>query len=77
MTTTDAKTLGPGFDSLLARLRLGEEVVILEGGAPVAKLVLTAPRQSGRIFGEFEGKVRMSDDFTAPLEGADLADWEK
>ena len=65
------------MDELLARVRSGEEIVLAEGGTPVVKMTPAAGRNGARIFGEFSGKVRMSDDFAAPLSGDALAEWEK
>ena len=56
------------FDELLARVRAGEEIVFSESGHPVVRLAPAGGEgNGGRIFGEFAGKVHMSDDFTAPL----------
>ncbi len=74
MTRTEIQSLGPNFNHLLRCLRAGEEVIIFDSDTPVAKLV---PASGERVFGEFVGKIRMADDFNAPLAGSDLAEWEK
>lgn len=53
------------FSRLLERVGRGEEVVIAKSGRPVAKLVPfeSRPREPGRL----AGKIRMADDFDAPL----------
>jgi hypothetical protein len=37
----------------------------------------TERAESGRIFGEFEGTIKIRDDFAAPLAGDELAEWER
>ena len=50
---------------LLERAAGGEEIVIAKSGRPMAKLVPipAARRQPGRL----KGKIRIADDFDAPL----------
>lgn len=50
---------------LLERVAAGEEIVLARAGTPVARLVpvVTAPRRPGRG----KGRIRMADDFDAPL----------
>lgn len=64
----DAKT---HFSRLLDKVEKGEEVVIAKSGRPVAKLVRITlePRKPGRL----KGRIRMSDDFDAPLPEEILA----
>jgi len=52
----------------------GEDVILARGGKPVARVV--AIRSSARrTLGQWRGRVRMSDDFDAPLPEAELAAW--
>jgi prevent-host-death family protein len=53
------------FSQLIERVERGEEIVIARGGKPVARLVPleTAPRALGRM----RGRIRVADDFDAPL----------
>lgn len=60
---------------LLERVERGEEVVISRAGTPVAKLVAVAA--SKRILGADRGRVRIADDFDAPLPDDVLADFER
>lgn len=64
----DAKT---HFSRLLDKVENGEEVVIKKSGRPVAKLVRIAvePRKPGRL----KGRIRIGDDFDAPLPEEILA----
>ncbi len=50
---------------LLERVARGEEIVIARSGRPVARLVPICPdrRRPGRL----KGKLRLADDFDAPL----------
>ncbi|MEK8015542.1 MAG: hypothetical protein VSS75_001655 [Candidatus Parabeggiatoa sp.] len=54
--------------ALIAPLKMGEEIVIIRDKTPFAKLV--APTQQiakTRTIDEYKGKIKMSDDFDAPL----------
>ncbi len=65
MNIHQAKT---NFSRLLARVELGEEIVISNRGVPVAKLVPfqnSANRRSSLGFDE--GRFVVPDDFNAPL----------
>ncbi len=50
---------------LLERVAEGDEIVIAKSGRPMARLVPmpSEPRRPGRL----KGKIRMADDFDAPL----------
>lgn len=63
------------FTELLDRARAGEEIILSEGGTPVAKLgpADSSPRRKG--LGMFKGRVWMSDDFANPLTDEELKDW--
>jgi prevent-host-death family protein len=52
---------------LLARVAAGEEVLISRAGRPVARLVPVARVPRRRIPGRDRGKLRIADDFDAPL----------
>ena len=62
------------LSKLLARVALGEEVVIAKAGKPVAKLVPvdTGPRK--RILGSAKGEFVVPDDFNDPLP-KEIEDW--
>ncbi len=54
--------------TLITPLKAGEEIVIVRNKTPLAKLV--APTQTltkTRTFDKYKGKIKMSDDFDAPL----------
>ena len=52
---------------LIDEMSAGEEIVITSGSRPVAKLVpVLAGKRPG--YGSMKGRIKMSDDFDAPLE---------
>lgn len=60
----EAKT---ALSRLVDRAAAGEEIVIAKAGKPMARLVsLSAPRGPRRP-GGWQGRVRIADDFDAPL----------
>ncbi len=63
----DAKT---ALSQLVDRAVAGEEIIIARKGTPLVKLV--AVKQPLREPGGWEGRVRIADDFDAPLP-AELA----
>ena len=52
---------------LVERAAAGEEILIARNGKPVAKLVPLGRDATPRIFGTLRGKIRVADDFDAPL----------
>jgi len=70
------------LSNLIDRAAKGEEIVIAKSGVPLAKLVPLPKSKAKRKPGGWEGKIRISDDFDAPLpdniksafEGRDLED---
>jgi antitoxin (DNA-binding transcriptional repressor) of toxin-antitoxin stability system len=62
---------------LVDRIENGEEVVIERGGKPIARVIAIhdPPRKGRRTLGQWKGRVRMSDDFDAPLPEVELAAW--
>lgn len=60
---------------LVERALRGEEIIISRAGVPVVRLVPVMSRGK-RTVGQWAGKVRMSDDFDAPLSPEDLDAWE-
>jgi prevent-host-death family protein len=71
MTTTQIVTLKDAqarLAELLTLAQAGNEIIIAEGGLPVARLVSIAePKRKRRIAGLQRGKVWTSHDFDAPL----------
>lgn len=61
---------------LVSRAEEGEEVIIARAGKPVARLARLEPPARRVRFGVLKGRVRMSDDFDAPLPDAIAAAFE-
>jgi prevent-host-death family protein len=55
------------LSKLLARVTLGEEIVIAKAGRPIAKLVPLDARPKTRTLGSAKGEFVVPDDFNAPL----------
>jgi prevent-host-death family protein len=55
------------FSKLLERVRLGEEVIVAKAGTPVARLVPVETPAKQRQPGSMKGRIRIGDDFDAPL----------
>jgi len=55
------------LSKLLARVALGEEVIIAKAGKPVAKLVPLSTEAKTRILGSAKGEFVVPDDFNDPL----------
>jgi prevent-host-death family protein len=58
---------------LLERVERGEEIVIARGGTPIARLVPYRADRTPRQPGALEGRIKVSDDFDAPLPPEVLA----
>jgi prevent-host-death family protein len=52
---------------LVERAERGEEIIIARSGRPVARLVPLEDLEKPRVFGRMRGKIRIADDFDAPL----------
>ena len=65
----EAKTTLP---QLVEQVERGEEVVLARAGKPVARIVPMTEAQP-RVLGAWRSRVRMSDDFDAPLPDDELA----
>ena len=65
----DAKTR---FSMLIKQVLNGEEVVIAKGGNPVAKLVPYSEQLPERRSNQFQGTMKIADDFDAPLSKEEL-----
>jgi prevent-host-death family protein len=61
---------------LLKRVAAGEEVVIAKAGRPIARLIPFAKTRGNRPLGTEKGRIRVADDFDAPLPPAVLSGFE-
>lgn len=66
----DAKTQ---LSKLVEQAAAGEEITIAKAGKPLARLVPLVPNRVPRVPGLLKGRVRIGEDFDAPLPD-DLAD---
>ena len=73
VNVSNAKTQ---LSRLIDRVLAGEEVVITRHGRPVARLVGTRQEEGPRPLGLLRGRIRIADDFDAPLPEDVLADFE-
>ena len=64
VNTHEAKT---NLSRLLNNVQKGEEVVIARGNKPIARLVPFGAKKPIRKPGYLKGKIRVADDFDAPL----------
>ncbi len=62
--TYEAKT---HLSRLIERAAAGEEIIIAKAGKPVARLVGYTQPSGPRTGGQWKGRVRVSDNFDAPL----------
>lgn len=68
METVNVHQAKTQFSRLLARVELGEEIIIANRGVPVAKLVPVQPaRERCASLGLDKGRFTVPDDFDAPL----------
>lgn len=68
----EAKTT---LSQLVDQVENGEEVVLARAGQPVARIVPIRAAERRRL-GAWKGRVRMADDFDAPLPDSELALWD-
>jgi prevent-host-death family protein len=69
----DAKT---NLSKLIARVSQGEEIIIAKAGRPVAKLTPIGEKARRRSPGSAKGRIRITDDFDAPLDEETLRSFE-
>lgn len=67
MTVVNVHEAKTHLSKLLNRVAGGEEIVIARGGKAVARLVPVEHPRERRALGLDAGKIRIADDFDAPL----------
>ena len=65
------------FSELVARVGLGEEIIITKAGKPVARLMPVAERSLPRTPGTAAGRLIIVPDFDASLPGSLMASFEE
>ena len=56
------------LSKLIKKVLNGEEVIIAKGNKPIAKIVNLEHNNTKRKLGSAKGKIKISDDFSEPLE---------
>jgi prevent-host-death family protein len=77
MRTVNIHAAKTHLSRLVEEAAAGEEIVIAKAGKPIARLCPLAPRPGKRKLGGLEGKLRIPDDFDAPLPDEILDLFEK
>lgn len=76
MQTFNIHDAKPHFSRLVDAASAGEEIVIAKAGKPAARLVPITHSSMERKFGVLKGKVRIAEDFDAPVPDDVLARFE-
>lgn len=76
MQTVNIHEAKTQFSRLVDAAASGEEIVIAKAGKPAARLVPMEKAKVTRRFGGLKGKVRIADDFDAPLPDDVVATFE-
>lgn len=63
------------LSQLVEQAERGEEILLARAGEPVARIVALRPG-GRRQLGAWRGRVRVADDFDAPLPAVEQAGWE-
>jgi prevent-host-death family protein len=64
------------LSELVDKANSDEEIIIARNGRPVARIIKYVPEQASRHLGALAGRVRVADDFDAPLPDELLAAFE-
>jgi prevent-host-death family protein len=76
MQTVNIHEAKTQFSRLVDAAASGEEIIIAKAGKPAARLVPMERVKVVRRFGGLKGKVRISEDFDAPLPDDVIAAFE-
>lgn len=76
MDTVNIHEAKTHLSRLVERAEHGEEIIIARSGRPVARLMPLAGMEKPREFGRMRGKIRIADDFNAPLPDDILDEFE-
>ena len=67
MKTVNIHAAKTHLSNLVEEAAAGEEIIIAKAGKPMARLVPLKKPDFRKTFGMLKGKIRVSDDFDAPL----------
>ena len=76
MTTVTVHAAKTHLSRLILRAAAGEEIVIVRGKTPVARLTAIPPQPVKRKFGAYRGEFEVPDSFFEPLPESELAAFE-
>ena len=76
METVNIHEAKTQFSRLVDAAAGGKEIIIAKAGKPTARLVPLARVTTKRRFGALKGKIRIADDFDAPLSDDVIAGFE-
>jgi prevent-host-death family protein len=76
MTTVTVHAAKTHLSRLIQRAAAGEDIVIVRGKTPVARLTAIPPRPVRRQFGAYRGEFEVPDGFFEPLPESELAAFE-
>lgn len=76
MRTVNIHEAKTHFSQLVEAALLGQETIIAKAGKPIAKICPLTRKRSKRPFGVLKGKIKMVEDFDAPLPDDILSDFE-
>jgi antitoxin (DNA-binding transcriptional repressor) of toxin-antitoxin stability system len=76
MTTVTVHAAKTHLSRLILRAAAGEEIVIVRGKTPVARLTAIPPQGVKRKFGAYRGEFEVPDGFFEPLPEDELAAFE-
>lgn len=63
MSEVSIETAESGLRALLERVKKGEEIVIQDGGLPIARLIAAPLTHKKRILGQARGKIKILEGF--------------
>jgi prevent-host-death family protein len=74
MSTVTVRDAKADLSKLLARVEAGEEIIIVRGKTPVARLTPLHAPPAKRRFGAVEGVASGGPEFAEPMTDAELAE---
>jgi prevent-host-death family protein len=76
MTTVNIHEAKTHLSRLVDEVAAGAEIIIAKAGKPMARLTSIATPVRKKNLGLLKGKVKVPDDFNAPLDDETLASFE-
>jgi prevent-host-death family protein len=77
MRTVNIHAAKTHLSRLVEEAAAGEEIIIAKSGKPVARLCPLPQPKRQRVLGRLRGKIKVPDDFDAPLPDEVLDAFEK